>query len=208
MFSSDQADMGKLTGQLSKQFSVRARFLLVACLVLPSLPNAAEPSSAKVADSCNGINSSGGTATTEEIQTIRALRSAVESGPLYVIPAAAGVAACTVSVDEGAIILEYRFRNGGRLTVKRDLRIEYTEQVAQLHLARDKNPVAVLADAERAAFGASGCGIDWNAPDTKAAEDGSRTTQTLYYGDVCNCRAGIRRDAAKRVIELMLRSVC
>jgi hypothetical protein len=127
MFSSDQADMAKLTGQLSKQFSLRARFLLVACLMLPSLPNAAGPSFSETEDSCKTIKSTGGTvgkdgtATPEDIQAVAALRNSVESSPLYVIPAAAGVAACTVNVNEGVIMLEYRFRNGGRLTVKRDL---------------------------------------------------------------------------------------
>jgi hypothetical protein len=140
---------------------------------------------------------------------VAALKSSVESGPLYVIPAAAGVAACTASVAEGAIImLEYRFKDGGRLDVKRDARIEYTEQTAQFHLAPDKDPVAVLAEAERAAFGADGCGIDWQSPDIQKVPDDSRGTRTLYYGDVCNCRAGISHDAAGRVVELMLRSAC
>jgi hypothetical protein len=105
-------------------------------------------------------------------------------------------------------MLEYHFRDGGRLTVKRDPRIEYTEQVAQFHLGSNNDPVAILADAERVTFSAGGCGIDWHAPDTQATGDDPGTTQTLYYGDVCNWRAGIRRDAAKRVIELMLRSAC
>jgi hypothetical protein len=120
----------------------------------------------------------------------------------------AGIAACTVSVDEGAIMLEYRFKDGGRLNVKRDARIEFTEQVAQFHFPRDKDPLTVLTEAERAAFGADGCGIDWQAPDTQEIPDDSGATRTLYYGDICNCRARISHDAAGRVVELMLRSAC
>ena len=99
------------------------------------------------------------------------------------------------------------FQEGGRLHVKRDSRIEYTEQVARIHLAPKKNPETILSSA-RVAFGTSGCGIDRQKADTKGAADDPNATETLYYGDVCNCRAGIRRDAAGRVVELMLRSAC
>ena len=136
------------------------------------------------------------------------LRSNVEGGPLYTIPATGGVAACSVNVESGVITLEYQFKDGGRLHVKRDSRIEYTEQVARIQLAPEKNPETILSSAERVAFGASGCGIDWQKADTKAAADDPDATETLYYGDICNCRAGVRRDAVGRVVELMLRSAC
>ncbi len=105
--------------------------------------------------------------TPEEAGTLAALRRNVESGPLYTIPAAAGVSACSVGVKSGVITLEYQFKDGGRLHVKRDLRIEYTEQVARIRLAREKSPVAVLADAERVAFGASGVALIGKRPTRK-----------------------------------------
>jgi hypothetical protein len=148
------------------------------------------------------------TATPQEVSVMRALRSNVESGPLYTIPAAKGVAKCRVDVESGVIILEYLFKDGGWLRVKRDSGIEYTEQVAHFQLASEKNPSSILANAEHVTFGDSGCGIDWQQADTKAVTDDPSVTETLFYGDVCNCRAGIRRDAAGRVVELMLRSAC
>ena len=80
--------------------------------------------------------------------------------------------------------------------------------MAHIHLVPEKNPETILASAKRLAFGAGGCGIDWQNANTKAAADSPDVTETLYYGDIRNCRAGIRRDAAGRVVELMLRSAC
>ena len=192
--------------QLAKRVSIWGGILLAACSALPpSGQNATLPPSLVATDLCKIAD---GTATLQDVKTINALRGNVERGPLYTIPAAAGVAACGISVESGAIMLEYQFRDGGQLHVKRDSRIEYTEQVAHIHLAPQKNPETILAEAERVAFGAGGCGIDWQKADTKAAADDPDATETLYYGDVCNCRAGIRRDASGRVVELMLRSAC
>ena len=192
--------------QLVKRFSIWSGIFLVACSAPPlSSQNAAPPPSLTATDLCKVAD---GTATPQDVSTIAALRSNVERGPLYTIPAAAGVVACSVNVESGVITLEYRFKEGGRLHVKRDSRIEYTEQVARFHLALEENPETILASAERAVFGVSGCGIDWQKADMKAAADDPGATETLYYGDVCNCRAGIRRDAAGRVVELMLRSAC
>ena len=165
--------------QLAKRVLIWGGILLAACSTLPS------PSSG-LTDLCKFTD---GTATPRDVSTITALRSNVESGPLYTIPAAAGVAACGISVESGVITLEYQFKDGGQLHVKRDSRIEYTEQVARIQLAPAANPEAILASAERAAFGASGCGIDWQKADTKDVADDPDATETLYYGDICNCRA-------------------
>ncbi len=70
--------------------------------------------------------------------TISALRGNVERGPLYTIPAAAGIAACGVSVESGAITLEYRFKEGRRLHVKRDSRIEYRASSTYPFSTREK----------------------------------------------------------------------
>lgn len=193
--------------QLAKQFLILSGIMLVACSALPlSSQNMAPlPLPLAVTDSCKVAD---GTPTAQEAGTISALRSNVESGPLYTIPAAAGVSACSINVGQGVITLEYRFKDGGRLHVKRDSRIEYTEQVARFHLAPERNPITILASAERVAFGASGCGIDWQKADTQTPVDDPGATETIFYGDVCNCRAGIRRDPAGHIVELMLRSAC
>jgi hypothetical protein len=137
------------------------------------------------------------------------LRRSVEKGPLYTVPAAAaGVASCHVRYDSAVIELEYRFKDGGWLHVKRDARIEYTEQEARFALSPAENPVTILAGAERAAFGPDGCGIDWRQAETQPAGDDPSATETVFRGDVCNCQARIRRDAAGRIVGLVLRSTC
>jgi hypothetical protein len=103
--------------------------------------------------------------------------------------------------------LEYLFNDDGWLRVKHDLRIEYTEQVAHVRLTSEKNPETVLTAAERHAFGQNGCGIDWQNPKTQLRAD-PKVKETLFYGDVCNCRASFRTDATGNVVELMLRSAC
>jgi hypothetical protein len=138
-----------------------------------------------------------------------ALQRSVENSPLFSIPiAAAGIASCHVRYDSAVIELEYRFKDGGWLHVKHDARIEYTEQEARFALSSAENPVAILAGAERVAFGHNGCGIDWRQAETQPAVDDVGTTETIFHGDVCNCQARIRRDVAGRVVGLMLRSTC
>jgi hypothetical protein len=64
-----------------------------------------------------------------------------------------------------------------------------------------------LTDAEQAAFGADGCGIDWRQPETRPP-DAERVTETIYRGDVCNCQARVRSDTAGHVAGLIVRSAC
>jgi hypothetical protein len=99
-----------------------------------------------------------------EVGNLAALLSAIEAAPIYITAAVAGVSECNIRSKSGAIPMEYRFKDGGWLHVKRDPRIEYTEQVAHVRLAPEKNPVVILAAAEHKAFGNNGCGIDWQSP--------------------------------------------
>ncbi len=192
-------------GPLAKRILISSCILLLACSV-PDAGQSQEFSSPeeKSAYSCsettNGMLS-------EEQGIVTAVRKNVESGPLYSIPARAGVAKCSAIEQSGVITLKYRFRDGGSLHVKRDSSIEYSEQVAWFNLRSEEKPVAILKSAEHVAFGASGCGIDWEKAETQPSPD-PNFTETLFYGDVCNCRAGFRRDAVGQVVELMFRSAC
>jgi hypothetical protein len=134
-------------------------------------------------------------------ESIAELRRTVEAGPLYTIPAAGGVANCRGNVDEGVISLEYNFQGGGWLRVKRDPSIEYNDQEARFGSPLTEDPNAVLKRAELAAFGADGCGINWEEPE-KGPEE------TIFRGDTCNCQARIRHNAAGQAIGLTLRSTC
>ena len=138
---------------------------------------------------------------------LRALQRKLESSPLYMIPAAdEGLAACSIRLQvEEVTVLEYRFRQGGWLKVTADPRIEYLEQNASFILPDGDTAEAILAGAERAAFGAAGCAIDWQQAETRTA-GGAR--ETVYRGDVCNCQAIIRRDGGGKLLGLLLRSAC
>lgn len=186
-----------------KRFPGHAAILLVACLASPAFSqSAAQPALVP-------CNAAVGTVLPKDSASIVELRRSVEKSPLFTIQAsAAGVASCRVHYESAVIELEYRFKNNGWLHVKRDARIEYTNQEARFGAPLAEDPVAILTAAEHAAFGPNGCGIDWQEPETKPAGDKPSETETSYHGAVCNCQARIRRDAAGRVTGLTLRSAC
>lgn len=111
---------------LVRLFLTLGGVLLVACSEPPRQVAASPP----VDVSCK----SGEGIALPERGTIVALQRKVEKGPLYTVPAAAGVAECRIGYESGVIALEYRFRDGGWLRVKRDSSIEYTEQEAHFSL--------------------------------------------------------------------------
>lgn len=179
--------------------------LLAACSALPSPhQSAALPAKAPV---CTQIDAG---APLQNADTLLALRRSVETGPLYAAAAAASgvVAACHVRHDSGVTALDYRFGDGATLHVERDARIEYTEQKARLALPLRESAVDILVRAEQAVFGIAGCGIDWRRPETQAADGNPGAIDMVFRGDVCNCQARVRRDAAGRVVGLALRSAC
>jgi hypothetical protein len=108
----------------------------------------------------------------------------------------------------GVITLDYSFRDGGWLHVKRDPRIEYNDQEARFELPPGANPIAILTRAEMVAFGDKGCGIDWSESEKAPAADDASAIETIFRGDVCNCQARFRSNAAGRVVGLSLRSAC
>jgi hypothetical protein len=176
-----------------------AMMLLVAACSMPSFSGQDTAQSATIPCAPGGQVSA----------DLAALQRAVETSPLYTIPAVTlGVAECHVRDESGVMALEYRFKDGGWLHVKRDARIEYTEQEARFTLSLAEDPVAVLSLAEQKAFGVKGCGIDWQKMETQPARDDTNATETVFRGDVCNCQARIRRDAAKHVVGLTIRSAC
>ena len=152
----------------------------------------------------------GGKLSPQKAAAIKALQRNIETSPLYTIPAnTKGLVACSISYQpDGVIKLEYQFREGSWLHVTHDQRIEYMEQNASFPLPSSELPEAILARAERVAFGSDDCRIDWNQPETPSAKDASGVKETVFWGDVCNCQAHIRRNADGLVVGFMLRSAC
>jgi len=145
----------------------------------------------------------------EDAAAVATLRATVEKSPLYEASAAKrGVTTCTVTSESGERIVRYTFRDSGWMQVTYQPRIEYTDQEVRLTSPLDEDAVPVLTRAERAAFGADGCGIDWRQPETRTPEDDASARETIYRGDVCNCQARVRTDAAGRVTGLLFRSAC
>ena len=201
MLSSNRMNRVRLAAQ---RWWVCGGVLLAACSVPPAPSQASAPPSALIA--CVGADAA---ATSHDASALAALRRSVEAGPLYAaVVTASAVVTCRVRHESGSMTLEYQFRDAGWLHVKRDARIEYTEQEANFAAPPAEPPEALLARAEQAAFGVSGCGIDWRQPETPAVEEDSGTKDTVFRGDVCSCQARIRRDGGGRVVGLALRSTC
>ena len=148
-------------------------------------------------------------ATNEDAFALAALRRSTEMGPLYAaLLAVSPLESCRVRSELNASTLTYRFAGGGSLRVTRDARIEYTEQEAQFVVPPLQAPAALLLRVERAEFGAAGCGIDWQRAERASPEVNAGAIDTVFRGDVCNCQARIRRNAAGHVVGLALRSTC
>jgi hypothetical protein len=178
--------------------------LLTGCSGTPTDRPSANLASAVIACAIEGA------ASGETAANALALQRNIETSLLYTVPASTeGVATCRIQYQpDGVFALEYRFRGGGSLHVTRDARIEYTELDARFRLTAKQAPEAILASAERAAFGPKGCGIDWRQFETRPAEDGRGMSETVFRGEVCNCQARIHRNAVGQVIGLMFRSAC
>lgn len=133
---------------------------------------------------------------------VAALQQRLARTPLFKAASTSGLSSCTAEhPPQGALRLDFRFRDGSRLQVTQDERIEQFEQQADFAQPPAADPVLLLQRAERAAFGEGGCGIDWQRPQPQAAG-------ALYRGSACNCQAELRRDAAGRIVTLALRSAC
>jgi hypothetical protein len=174
--------------------------LLAACAAGPAalsgrvLPDCAE----------TGLQGDAGRRTEFE-----ALRRSVEGGALQRVAALPGPATCLGQVDaEGAIQIDYRYADGSALQVRRQSRIESTDFNLRFGQPMAEPVQDILLELERTAFGAAGCGIDWQRATTEPTADGSRGADTVYRGDVCNCQARVRRNDQGRVVMLALRSAC
>ncbi len=186
-------------------FELCGVILLAACSWIPG--SSGDTIAARTTTTCTVVE---GEPSPQDAVTVAALQRNIETSPFYTIPAStAGLATCQVSFyPGGAIGLEYHFREGAWLQVKHDASIEYTEQYVRLNLTSKEQPEAILARAERAAFGVNGCGIAWHQSETQQAEDDRSVTETLFRGDICNCQARIRRNTFGHVVGFLLRSSC
>ncbi|MDZ7591854.1 MAG: hypothetical protein U5L05_14500 [Rubrivivax sp.] len=174
--------------------------LLAACTAVPA------PGAGRLLPDCAVAGLQGEASRRTEFE---ALRRSIEAGTLQRVAALPGPATCVGQVDaEGSIRIDYRYADGSVLQVLRQSRIESTEFNLRFAQPRTGPVQDILVELERAAFGAAGCGIDWQRATTEPAGDASRSVDTVYRGEVCNCQARVRRDDQGRVVLLALRSAC
>src|SRR5262245_43562084 len=93
----------------------------------------------------------------QQASAVAEIRKAVESGPLFAVASRGGLASCHTTAADGAITLEYTFRDGASMHITRSQETEYTDQEVRLASPLTESPVAVLTRAEQAAFDAKGC---------------------------------------------------
>lgn len=101
-----------------------------------------------------------------------------------------------------------RARDGAAFAVDRDDAIESSDEEARLVAPLREEPIALLERAERAAFGAGGCAIDWQSPETLADAAPGKGEMRLYRGDRCSCAARVHRTVDGTIDRLGLRSAC
>jgi hypothetical protein len=187
-------------------FSSAGRYGLAILLAASGIANAASAGASPSA----ACTITGEAPTQDDIRDARQLQRSIEVHPLFLKPAAAsGVRGCTANFESsGRFVLDYQFRGKQSLRVERDTAIEYTAIKSAFRLAPGDHAETILTQAERSSFGANGCGLDMQHGDTHPVEYEPQLNETVYEGNVCNCRGIIRRDAKKQVIGFILTSAC
>jgi hypothetical protein len=137
------------------------------------------------------------------------LRHRIEAGPLYQALAKrlGPPRSCARSVQAGGLRLAYEFPRNGVLVAQIDPRTEFSEQRVNLQGLDDAEAKSLLQAAETNAFGATGCGLNWERSVTEEPGSLGGSSEVVYRGDACNCQARVGYDDEK-VIGLVLRSAC
>jgi len=196
-------------------FLIRVRVqwvLALSCILLEACATLPIPFQNKISSNTHAaceIHRGSESGMPQNADTMQALQRMVESSLLYQLSAStARIASCQIRYDTAVITIKYQFQDGSWLHVKRDMRIEYTEQEAQFVSPLIGNPIKILADLEHHTFGAQGCGIDWRHSESQLMQETASLTETIFYGDICNCQARIRQNANGDVVGLLIRSTC
>lgn len=162
-----------------------------------------------VAVAANASNGAGVHCSGAAGSAVDALLRTVERSALYrALAATAPLVACEAVQAGERTTLAFRFGDGGSLRVERENAVEYTSQEARVGTLFRADPVAVLEDAERSAFGPAGCGIDWHGSSSRTGGERSGARVSVFPGGLCNCQARIARDAHGDPETLALRSAC
>lgn len=191
---------------MRRRFSSVGRYLLlmlVAVLGVGPGASAAVPAIAPCAVT-------GEAPSADDLRDARHLQRSIEANPLFLKPASMSrVRGCTANFESsGRFVLDYQFRGKQSLRVERDTAIEYLSIKSTFRLPPGELAESILTQAEQSSFGPNGCGLDMQQADTHPVENERQLNETVYQGNVCNCRGIIRRDAKQQVIGFILTSTC
>lgn len=144
---------------------------------------------ALLAGSCTGIPDEPCRIDPGDFPDGAAVVSRIEAGPLFrtLVAQHGEPTSCEGGARDGALRMSYRFPGGGAFEATVDPRLELERESALLDGLDRKGAIDLLREAERHAFGAAGCGIDWEAP-AERTEDGDE----VFRGDACQCQGRLR----------------
>lgn len=136
-------------------------------------------------------------------------RARVEASPFFreALARHGAADACELRVETGALVVSFRFPGGGEVRGSTDPSIETSDLRATLRGIDEKAALALLRNAERAAYGEEGCGIRWNDAAREPSILGAEGEDTVFRGDVCNCQARMS-STSPGTFRLLLRSAC
>lgn len=191
---------------MRRRFSSESRCLLLMLAVLLGAASAASAAVPAIAPCVVA----GEPPSAEDLRDARHLQRSIEANPLFLKPASVSrVRGCTANFESsGRFVLDYRFRGKQSLRVERDTAIEYLAIKSTFLLPAGELAESLLTQAERSSFGPNGCGLDMEHADTHPVQYEKQLNETVYQGNVCNCRGIIRRDAKQQVIGFILTSTC
>jgi hypothetical protein len=135
---------------------------------------------------CSGLVS----VPTSSLKEVQEFQQRVSTGPFFreLVRRNGAPNSCSVEVNGSNLTLIYGFRRKARLEARANASIEYFQQRMQVQGLEEPQAMELLKKNEIDAFGAQGCGIDWQrqSEESPGAEPGTR--EVVYRGDTCNCQ--------------------
>jgi len=139
----------------------------------------------------------------------RDLQQRVTVGPFYkeLLRKFGSPKSCNAKLDGETITLSYAFRNHAHLEARASSSIEYSQQRVDFRGLNTEQAKALLRAAESDSFGLSGCGMDWDKPETDSTGKQPGSHAVVFRGDSCNCQGRVLYEG-NSVVALILSNSC
>jgi len=174
-----------------------ARAVLALFLAFAGLSNAADPKSCAAPPNAPVIVQS----------EFEQLHKSLVSSPFYreLTRRFGKPLSCRVEANDGNISVTFEFRDHAKLFGEANQKLETSQQRMEVRGVAEKTALALLKTAEKRAYRAAGCGIDWKKSETEKADSGAH--EVIFRGAACNCQGRIVYQE-KAVVALVLKSAC